>query len=85
MTVLPFTLHGTDPGSRARRTSFVTPHGTVQTPTFMAVGTRATVTGMTRADLDAIGAQVVLGNTYHLMLRPGPELFQRVGGASIAS
>ncbi len=80
MTALPFTLHGTDPGSRARRGSFVTAHGTVQTPAFMAVGTRATVTGLTPADLRAIGAQVVLGNTYHLMLRPGPELFYRVGG-----
>ncbi len=46
----------------------------------MAVGTRATVTGLTPADLGEIGAQVVLGNTYHLMLRPGPDLFRRVGG-----
>jgi queuine tRNA-ribosyltransferase len=46
----------------------------------MAVGTRATVTGLTPADLVAMGTQVVLGNTYHLMLRPGPELFRRVGG-----
>jgi queuine tRNA-ribosyltransferase len=46
----------------------------------MAVGTRATVTGLTPADLTELGAQVVLGNTYHLMLRPGPELFRRVGG-----
>ncbi len=78
--MLPFTLHRTDEHSNARRASFVTPHGTVQTPTFMAVGTRATVTGMTPEDLHAIGADVVLGNTYHLMLRPGPELFRRVGG-----
>jgi queuine tRNA-ribosyltransferase len=46
----------------------------------MAVGTRATVTGLTPDDLREVGAQVVLGNTYHLMLRPGPELFRRVGG-----
>ncbi len=46
----------------------------------MAVGTRATVTGLTPADLREVGTQVVLGNTYHLMLRPGPELFRRVGG-----
>jgi queuine tRNA-ribosyltransferase len=46
----------------------------------MAVGTRATVTGLDPVDLVAIGTQVVLGNTYHLMLRPGPELFRRVGG-----
>jgi queuine tRNA-ribosyltransferase len=46
----------------------------------MAVGTRATVTGLTPVDLAEIGTQVVLGNTYHLMLRPGPDLFRRVGG-----
>jgi queuine tRNA-ribosyltransferase len=46
----------------------------------MAVGTRATVTGLDPADLAALGAPVVLGNTYHLMLRPGPEVFRRVGG-----
>ena len=77
---LPFTLHTVDPGSRARRGSIGTAHGTIQTPAFMAVGTRATVTGLTPQDLADVGAQVVLGNTYHLMLRPGPELFRRVGG-----
>ncbi|WP_394825489.1 tRNA guanosine(34) transglycosylase Tgt [Pendulispora albinea] len=77
---LPFTVHTTDPGSRARRGTFMTAHGPVETPVFMAVGTRATVTGLTPADLSEVGAQVVLGNTYHLMLRPGPELFRRVGG-----
>jgi len=58
----------------------ITAHGTVDTPAFMTVGTRATVTGLTPADLRELGAQVVLGNTYHLMLRPGPEFFERVGG-----
>jgi queuine tRNA-ribosyltransferase len=77
---LPFSVSATDPGSRARRGAIVTAHGRVETPAFMAVGTRATVTGLTPADLAEIGAQVVLGNTYHLMLRPGPELFRRVGG-----
>jgi queuine tRNA-ribosyltransferase len=77
---LPFVVHAVDPGSRARRGSLTTAHGTIETPAFMAVGTRATVTGLTPADLTAMGAQVVLGNTYHLMLRPGPELFRRVGG-----
>ncbi|HEX6245266.1 MAG TPA: tRNA guanosine(34) transglycosylase Tgt, partial [Polyangiales bacterium] len=57
-----------------------TAHGVVQTPVFMAVGTRATVTGLTPQDLAEVGAQVVLANTYHLLLRPGPELFRRVGG-----
>jgi queuine tRNA-ribosyltransferase len=77
---LPFTVHASDPGSRARRGALITPHGRVETPAFMAVGTRATVTGMTPRDLVELGTQVVLGNTYHLMLRPGPERFRRAGG-----
>jgi queuine tRNA-ribosyltransferase len=77
---LPFTVSAVDPGSRARRGTLTTAHGQIETPAFMAVGTRATVTGLTPADLTAMGAQVVLGNTYHLMLRPGLELFRRVGG-----
>jgi queuine tRNA-ribosyltransferase len=77
---LPFAVTALDPGSRARRGTLVTGHGTVETPAFMAVGTRATVTAMTPAELTEIGAQVVLGNTYHLMLRPGVDLFRRVGG-----
>ena len=77
---LPFTVRALDVHSRARRGTLTTAHGVVETPAFMAVGTRATVTGLTPDDLRAVGAQVVLGNTYHLMLRPGPELFRRVGG-----
>lgn len=77
---LPFAVTAADSGSKARRGALTTAHGRVETPAFMAVGTRATVTGLTPADLRAIGTQVVLGNTYHLMLRPGPELFRRVGG-----
>ncbi|HXN83823.1 MAG TPA: tRNA guanosine(34) transglycosylase Tgt [Myxococcales bacterium] len=69
-----------DPGSRARRGTMVTAHGVVETPAFMPVGTRATVTGMTPADLRELRAQIILGNTYHLMLRPGPEVFRRIGG-----
>src|SRR5260370_7863936 len=69
-----------DPGSRARRGTMVTAHGVVETPAFMPVGTRATVTGMTPADLRELRAQIILGNTYHLMLRPGPEVFRRTGG-----
>jgi queuine tRNA-ribosyltransferase len=77
---LSFEVTATDPGSRARRGVLMTAHGRVETPVFMSVGTRATVTGLEPTDLAAVGAQVVLGNTYHLMLRPGPELFRRVGG-----
>jgi queuine tRNA-ribosyltransferase len=75
-----FSLLGKDPGSRARRGRFVTAHGTVETPTFMPVGTRATVTGMTLADLAELKTQIILGNTYHLMLRPGPEHMRAKGG-----
>jgi queuine tRNA-ribosyltransferase len=77
---LSFEVTATDPGSRARRGALTTAHGRVDTPVFMSVGTRATVTGLEPADLAAVGTQMVLGNTYHLMLRPGPELFRRVGG-----
>jgi queuine tRNA-ribosyltransferase len=77
---LGFTVHSVDASSRARGGTLVTAHGAVQTPTFMAVGTRATVTGLDPDDLRAVGASVLLANTYHLLLRPGPELFERVGG-----
>jgi len=77
---LPFTISARDIESRARRGTIETAHGRIETPAFMTVGTRATVTGLTPADLTEVGAQVLLGNTYHLMLRPGPELFRRVGG-----
>ena len=77
---LPFRVAAVDENSRARRGVLVTAHGPVDTPAFMSVGTRASVTGLTPADLREVGAQVVLGNTYHLMLRPGVELFRRVGG-----
>ncbi len=77
---LPFQVTALDKGSRARRGMLTTPHGVVETPAFMAVGTRATVTGLTPEDLRTLRTQVVLGNTYHLMLQPGPELLRRVGG-----
>lgn len=75
-----FTLRTRDPGSRARRGTLFTRRGAVETPTFMPVGTRATVTGLTPEDLRAVGAPIVLANTYHLMLRPGADVFRRVGG-----
>jgi queuine tRNA-ribosyltransferase len=78
--MLPFAVHARDRESKARRGTITTAHGSIQTPAFMAVGTRATVTGLTPEDLRAVNTQVVLGNTYHLMLRPGRELFERVGG-----
>ncbi|HEX2660397.1 MAG TPA: tRNA guanosine(34) transglycosylase Tgt, partial [Polyangia bacterium] len=75
-----FSLGARDPSSRARRGALQTRRGVVQTPVFMPVGTRATVTGVSPDELQAMGAPILLANTYHLLLRPGPELFRRVGG-----
>src|ERR1700735_2407208 len=65
---------------KARRGRLHTAHGSVETPVFMAVGTQATVKGLTPAQLEEIGTQVVLGNTYHLTLRPGDDVIARLGG-----
>ena len=73
-----FTLIKTD--GAARRGEFTTPHGAVQTPAFMPVGTQATVKGLTPETVAATGAEIVLGNTYHLMLRPGAERIAALGG-----
>src|SRR6516165_6228780 len=73
-----FTLLQTDGG--ARRGRLQTTHGPVETPAFMAVGTQATVKGLTPRQLEEVGVQVVLGNTYHLALRPGDELIAELGG-----
>lgn len=64
----------------ARRGRLHTAHGTVETPAFMPVGTLGTVKGMRPEDVKAIGADIVLGNTYHLYLRPGHELVEKLGG-----
>jgi queuine tRNA-ribosyltransferase len=64
----------------ARRGKLVLPHGEVDTPQFMPVGTVASVKAIAPDDLQAMGAQIVLGNTYHLLLRPGPELVAEMGG-----
>ena len=64
----------------ARRGEFVTPHGKVQTPAFMPVGTQGTVKGLMPEAVAATGTEIVLGNTYHLMLRPGAERIAALGG-----
>ena len=73
-----FKLH--KKSGKARRATFMTAHGSFETPTFMAVGTKATVKAMTPEELKACGTQVVLGNTYHLHLRPGEKLIKQLGG-----
>jgi queuine tRNA-ribosyltransferase len=64
----------------ARRGEIVTPHGTVQTPVFMPVGTRASVKSLTTEQLQRLGPEIILNNTYHLMLRPGVEVIEKLGG-----
>ncbi|MBO7148143.1 MAG: tRNA guanosine(34) transglycosylase Tgt [Lentisphaeria bacterium] len=64
----------------ARLGELETPHGKIQTPVFMPVGTRGTVKAMAPCELEELGSQIILGNTYHLLLRPGPELIEKAGG-----
>jgi len=73
-----FTLNATD--GQARAGTIVTEHGVIETPIFMPVGTRASVKTMLQEDLESMEAQIILGNTYHLYLRPGHELIEEVGG-----
>jgi queuine tRNA-ribosyltransferase len=73
-----FKLHTTD--NSARRGTIVTPHGSFQTPAFMPVGTSGAVKAMTAEDLEHCGAEIILGNTYHLYLRPGEKLIKQIGG-----
>jgi queuine tRNA-ribosyltransferase len=75
-----FQLLGNDSQSGARRGRLSTVHGTIETPIFMPVGTQGTVKAVTPAHLREIGAQIILGNTYHLNLRPGSELIRGLGG-----
>jgi len=76
--IFEFKLEATSGNARAG--IFQTAHGNIQTPIFMPVGTRATVKTLSPAELEDIGAQIILGNTYHLYLRPGHDLVQKAGG-----
>src|SRR6187455_3135886 len=78
MTDFSFRLTHTD--GAARSGVMTTPHGTVETPAFMAVGTQGAVKGITHRDLEGAGSQILLSNTYHLHLRPGDEVIARRGG-----
>ncbi|MBY0370707.1 tRNA guanosine(34) transglycosylase Tgt [bacterium] len=80
MPRLGFTTEAEASGSRARAGRFMTLHGEVLTPIFMPVGTQATVKSQTVGDLRAAGSRVLLANTYHLLLRPGAEVFRKLGG-----
>ena len=76
--VLSFQLLATD--GAARRGRLATPHGVIETPVFMPVGTAATVKTLAPRDLEEMGVRILLGNTYHLYLRPGHERIRRLGG-----
>lgn len=77
---MQFELLYTSQETRARLGRLHLPHGTIETPVFMPVGTRATVKTLTPDEVKEIGAQIILGNTYHLYLRPGDDLIMRMGG-----
>src|SRR4051795_7363202 len=77
---MTFTFDIAGGSGAARAGTFITPHGTVETPVFMPVGTLATVKALDPADLIQMGASMILGNAYHLHLRPGDELVREMGG-----
>ncbi|MDX9841350.1 MAG: tRNA-guanine transglycosylase, partial [Desulfobulbus sp.] len=79
-TVSPYRLIARSSECAARCGEVATLHGTFSTPVFMPVGTQATVKAMTPENLVEAGAQIILGNTYHLFLRPGHELIRTFGG-----
>lgn len=80
MSGFRFVVEKTTVGSRARKGLLKTLHGAFETPIFMPVGTQATVKSQTVQSLKEAGSQVLLANTYHLLLRPGPEVFKKLGG-----
>src|SRR6266571_2655181 len=75
-----FQIERQSPDSGARTGRLMTPHGEVLTPAFMVVGTQAAVKGVAPWELQELGAQIVLANTYHLFLRPGAEIVAELGG-----
>ena len=75
-----FDLLSKDRSSKARRGRLTTGHGVIETPAFMPVGTQGSVKAVSRRELHELGAQIVLGNTYHLFVRPGLEVIRQVGG-----
>ncbi len=77
---MTFSILKTAPGCRARRGVLNTAHGLVQTPVFMPVGTQGSVKAMSNRELTELGAEIILGNTYHLNLRPGMEIIGKAGG-----
>lgn len=77
---MKFTVHKSLPDSLARLGTLETPHGVIQTPVFMPVGTQGIVKTLAPWELDELGTEIILGNTYHLHLRPGDKLIKKMGG-----
>src|SRR6266480_1726986 len=75
-----FALLKTDPASKARLGRLTTAHGVVDTPVFMSVGTQGSVKALDPRELREMGAQIILGNTYHLNIRPGLDILRAAGG-----
>ena len=82
---LTFEVQSRDPNSRARTGLITTAHGSIETPVFMPVGTRGTVKALTPDEVRDHGAQIILGNTYHLYLQPGHELIARAIARELAA
>jgi tRNA-guanine transglycosylase len=80
MSQISFKITHKDKKSKARAGIIETPHGIIETPNFVAVGTKATVKALSPRELKEMGAQIVLANTYHLLLRPGPDIIKSFGG-----
>ena len=80
MPAVTYELIKTDTRTKARRGRVTTPHGIIETPVFMPVGTAATVKAMRPEEVEALGAEIILSNTYHLYLRPGHEVVRAAGG-----
>jgi queuine tRNA-ribosyltransferase len=76
----PFTILAQDPSTKARAGELITPHGKIETPVFMPVGTQATVKTLGSEEVESIGFSIILANTYHLYLRPEREILHRAGG-----
>ena len=81
---MKFELRATATGSRARRGTIETLHATIETPVFMPVGTRGSVRTQTLGQLAELGPAIILANTYHLLVRPGLEVFDRRWAACTA-
>jgi queuine tRNA-ribosyltransferase len=83
LVAFPFNIESQDGPARLGR--MITPHGAVETPAFMPVGTVGSVKAVPQDVLEELDAQIILGNTYHLYLRPGHELIRSLGGCTNSS